>query len=180
MRQIIKSKGQVPIISNDDEIYLLKSHRCITKMKLLDIRDYQFEQVDSISYDSAKFYNSNKQDHYTEVKLTFIQVKDIRRNVNFIPFIYQDRTLENNNFLIYDISENQMSKPVCVNPPKKSMKYIYEDEQGFNCFSLCRTSDINEQESKGRKKKHADQKRQTAKYQLFLLFSEKVGIIQTN
>jgi len=100
--------------------------------------------------------------------------------VNFIPFIYQDKTLENNNFLIYDILENSISKSSCVNPPRKSMKYIYEDEQGYNCFSLCRTSDINEEESKVRRKKYGDYKKQTAKYQLFLLFSEKVGIIQTN
>jgi hypothetical protein len=98
-------------------------------------------------------------DFYTDIKLTFIQVKDIRRSVNFIPFIYQDRTTENNNFLIYDILTNTMNQPICINPPSKSLKYIYEDEQGYNCFSLCRTSDVNEEESKGFKKKYEGFKR---------------------
>lgn len=40
MRHIIASKSQVPIISMQDDIFLLKSHRCIERMKLLDIRAY--------------------------------------------------------------------------------------------------------------------------------------------
>ena len=99
-----------------------------------------------MSYDSARagYYD----DHFTDIKLTFIQVKDMRRNVNFIPFIYQDKSVNNNNFLIYDIIQSDVKCCVSVNPPKKSLKYIYEDEQGFNVFSLCRTSDINEEEIK--------------------------------
>lgn len=104
-------------------------------------------------------------------------MKDIRRNVNFIPFVYQDKSIDNNNFLIYDILENRLSSPACINPARRSLKYIYEDEQGYNCFSLCRTSDVNEEESKVRPKRSGI-KRQTAKYQLFMLFSEKVGIIE--
>ena len=32
-----------------------------------------------------------------------MQEKDVSLHVNFIPFIYQDKTVENNDFLIYDI-----------------------------------------------------------------------------
>jgi hypothetical protein len=78
-------------------------------MEIRSIRDYQFTAVDNLSYDSAKLSSASNDDFYTDIKLSFIQVKDIRRNVNFIPFIYQDRTTENNNFLIYDILTNTMN-----------------------------------------------------------------------
>lgn len=177
MNEIIKSKAQNPIIGANDTVYLLKSQRTLEKIKIWQIKEYQFKPVDSISYDSAKDSSMIYDDDYRDIKLTFIQVKDIRRNVNFIPFIYQDRSVENNTFLMYDILQESMSDPICINPPKKSLKYIYEDEQGYNCFSLCRTSDVNEEDTKSLKKKFRGYKKQTSKYQLFTLLSEKVGII---
>jgi hypothetical protein len=88
----------------------------------------------------------------------------MRRNINFIPFIYQDKTLDNNKFLIFDIFENSLSTPVYINPTSKSQKYIYEDDEGYNCFSLCRTSDVNEEESKSKRRLFEGYKKQTAKY----------------
>jgi len=72
MSHIVKSKGNRPIISADDDVYLLKSMNCIHKTKINEIRDYQFEQHDNISYDSAKFSNMSQDDFYSDIKLTFI------------------------------------------------------------------------------------------------------------
>jgi len=69
-----------------------------------------------------------KEEFYKDIKLTFCQVKDNQRTINFIPFIYQEKTIENNKFIVFDIKQNQLGQDVSVNPPVKSLKYIYEDE----------------------------------------------------
>jgi hypothetical protein len=61
------------------------------------------------------------------------------------------------------------------------MQYIYEDDNGYNVFQLCRTSDIIEEDIfKWYSKRGGlprDMKKQTAKYQVFSLSKEKLGII---
>jgi hypothetical protein len=81
----------------------LKSYKQLSKVNFKEVRDFQFKQEDIISLESAKPSQVSWQDDfYTDIKLIFIQVKDVEPNINFIPFIYQDKGLENNNLMVYD------------------------------------------------------------------------------
>ena len=63
--------------------------------------------------------------------------------INFIPFIYQEKNnLENNKFIIYDIAKNSFEASEPINPSQKRRPYLYEDDDQFNVFVICRTSDI--------------------------------------
>ena len=46
-----------------------------------------------------------------------------------------------------------------MNPPAKSLKYVYEDEQGYNYFALCRTSDVVEGDETDKKTMQSAQAR---------------------
>ena len=60
-----------------------------------------------------------------------------------MPFIYQGfQSIENNKILIFDIYKFKVEYDESINPSKVSQKYIYQDTTGFNCFSICRTSEL--------------------------------------
>ena len=63
------------------------------------------------------------------------------------------------------------------NPNIKSQQYLYEDEQQFNVFSLCRTSDLYEDKIKNSKGIDYDV-RQRIKYQIFTYYTEKLGYFE--
>lgn len=44
--------------------------------------------------------------------------------------------------LIYDINLAQFVKNVDVNPNAANLQYIYMDDQGFNCFKICRSNEL--------------------------------------
>ena len=68
--------------------------------------------------------------------------------------------------LIYDIVNDKISNCISVSPSIKSQPYLYSNRD-FNCFTMCRISDVFEE---GRKI-------QRAKYQLFTIFQEKLGML---
>jgi hypothetical protein len=70
-----------------------------------------------------------------------------------------------------------MSEPVCINPSEESMECLHIDDQGYNCFSICKSSKVEPDDPyEGIDLSHKIPK-QNARYQVFALFSEKVGII---
>jgi len=50
--------------------------------------------------------------------------------------------MENNKMIIFDIIENEIKVNLSSNPSQKNQKYMYEDDQQFNVFVFCRTSDV--------------------------------------
>jgi hypothetical protein len=143
MQSIFRSKGTIPIVGDNDDIQLIKSYKQLAKVNFKEVRDFQFKQEDIITIESAKPSQiSWQEDFYTDIKLNFIQVKDIESNINFIPFIYQDKGLENNNFLVFDILQNRLSEPICINPSEDSQEQLFVDDLGFNCFSICKSSNV--------------------------------------
>lgn len=77
-----------------------------------------------------------------------------------------------NKLIVYDIIANEPSEIISINPSLKSFDTIYEDENGYNKFLICRTSDVEEKPTFG------GGIYQKARYQLLTLYSEKVGRIQ--
>jgi hypothetical protein len=65
-----------------------------------------------------------------------------------------------------------MSEPLCINPSEESLEHLFIDEQGYNCFSICKTSNVDTRQDSYKRV------RQKARYQIYALFSEKIGIIQ--
>ena len=51
--------------------------------------------------------------------------------------------------MVFDIYKGTIAEPDPINPSKVNQKYVYVDKQGFNCFSICRTSDILEEKIDG-------------------------------
>lgn len=118
-----------------------------------------------------------KEDFYKDIKLNFIQVKDIEPDIFFIPFIYQDKGSENNVIIVYDFISGTMSQPTCINPSEESVESLHVDQHGYNCFSIVKTSKVETEELDKDSKKIPHQQ---ARYQIFALFQEKVGIIQVD
>ena len=143
MEAIFESKCKIPLVGEEDEIHLVKSQDQLAKVQFKEVRDFQFREEDEITNESAKPSQiSEKEDFYTDIKLSFIQVKDIEPDIFFIPFIYQDKGLENNTILVYDFVQQKMSEPVCINPSEESMECLHIDDQGYNCFSICKSSKV--------------------------------------
>ena len=105
-------------------------------------------------------------------------MSDEKSLINFIPFIYQhSHDSETNRLMIFDTYRNTIVCNQSVNPSPENVKYLYEDEQGYNTFYLSRTSDIFESEERKNWEEGIGPnfKRQMAKYQVFSLYTEKVG-----
>ena len=106
---------------------------------------------------------------YKDLKLSFCREPSEKTQINFIPLIYQEsQNLETNKLLVYDIFKNTFEINQSCNPALNCQKYLYEDDQQFNVFVLCRTTDVfNDKDN------HV--KRQRAKYQIFSFYTEKLG-----
>lgn len=44
----------IPIVRDDDNIFLLKSYKQMTQVKFREVREFQFKQIENISHESAK------------------------------------------------------------------------------------------------------------------------------
>ena len=112
---------------------------------------------------------------FTDIRLTFCKASDEKMKINFVPFIYQEyKTIRQNRMMIFDIYKGVIAEPDPINPSKVNQKYVYVDKQGFNCFSICRTSEILEERISDGSLLRI---RQQAKYQLQTLYTEKLGRI---
>ena len=169
------------MIDEDDEVQVLKSSMETQNVPWHVIRAYQLQQTktDIIVEDLLKDemdYNGAPPP-YRKIKLTFPTILRKKANINFISFIYQEsQNTDRNSFINFDIFQNCLTAPITISPSNESKAYLYQDEQGFNSFQLCRTSDVYEQvdsvKSFGQEKK---MKRQMVRYVFFFLFSEKIG-----
>ena len=53
--------------------------------------------------------------------------------------------------MIFDILKNEFVYSISNNPNMKSQEHLYEDDNQFNVFALCRTSDVYEEKVKAKK-----------------------------
>lgn len=97
--------------------------------------------------------------------------------MNFIPFIYQEKNNSIlNKLIVYDICNNDASNILTMNPFEKQKDYLYENENGYNKFLLCRSSDMYEQPVQGKLLDNQKNRiHSKVKYQVFALYSEKIG-----
>ena len=80
--------------------------------------------------------------------------------------------------MVYDIFQRKLVGHISLQTEATLSKYLYEDDSGFNCFNICRVSDIVEEKVKKRAKGYNKGFRsQKTKFQLFILFKENIGII---
>jgi hypothetical protein len=70
-----------------------------------------------------------------------------KTQINFLPFIYQEKNNSNmNKFIVYDILNNKPTQFLSMNPYENERDYLYENENGYNKFMLSRCSDMYEQQ----------------------------------
>ena len=86
----------------------------------------------------------NDQENDRKVSLTFIKHDQIDLpDVTNIPFIYQEHlNLTHNFMMMLDITgeEPRLKNFTHMNPSSEDFEHLFENEQGFNCFIMCRSS----------------------------------------
>ena len=71
--------------------------------------------------------------------------EDDKTQINFLPFIYQEKNNSDlNKFIVFDICNNEPTECLSMNPSEKQKDYVYENENGYNKFLICRSSDMYE------------------------------------
>ena len=80
-----------------------------------------------------------------------------------------------NKFIVFDICNNAATEFLSMNPSEKQKDYVYENENGYNKFLICRSSDMYEQPTGSRTPAGQSSIYSKAKYSVFTLYSEKIG-----
>lgn len=76
------------------------------------------------------------------INLTFELCYDNKSNINFIPFIYQEKkSLQTHHLCVFDIEKMMVIKHTCINSNKNCRKFLRYNEFGFSIYNLTRTSD---------------------------------------
>ena len=70
-----------------------------------------------------------------------------------------------------------MMKAINISPSSETKDLLYKDEEGFNTFSFCRTSDVFEEDQITVLRYQT--KKQMVRYAYYALYSEKVGRIKS-
>lgn len=97
--------------------------------------------------------------------------------MNFIPFIYQEKNNSIlNKLIVFDICNNKPTAFMSVNPYQSSQDYLYENDNGYNKFMICRSSDMYEQQASSKILTTSQSSvHSKVKFQVFTLYSEKIG-----
>lgn len=100
--------------------------------------------------------------------------------MNFIPFIYQEKNNSIlNKLIVFDICNNKPTAFMSVNPYQSSQDYLYENDNGYNKFMICRSSDMYEQQASSKILTTSQSSvHSKVKFQVFTLYSEKIGRLQ--
>lgn len=183
MEQIFSSNGRREIVGSEEKVLLIKSYDKFEFIKFNEIKEYQFvkeepkEKLENDQMYQTKQKSSSVSHGYKEMYLTFTKVlPDAHFKMDYVPFIYQERA--NNNFnklIVFDIYNNSLGEYISINQTPKNENYIYEDEDGYNVFMLCRTS---EPQMLSGKAYTNPIDIQSARFQVFVLYTEKIGRIQ--
>ena len=157
----------------------MKSYHSFVSMKLCDIKEFQFD-VHGHQKDTCNIVKgSEKTCSYRDVSIALPpkELLDSQEYVDFFVFIYQEKSNnDNNKLIVFDISEFIQPEHYSINASPQSCDFLFEDEDGYNTFLITRTSDIDYNETP--KLNHLHKNIQKARYQIFTLYSEKVGRIQ--
>ena len=113
-----------------------------------------------------------------KIHLTFAKQQRIKASINFVTFIYQESVSTKNNCLMcFDICKGDMEEPINISPTKEFRDLLYKDEYGLNAYSLCRISDVEDNDSEMSVTRN---KKQMVRYAYFVLYSDKIGRIKSN
>lgn len=137
-------KQRTPVLDLDCEVMLLKDARTLRKIKYREILEHQYGgDVADGDYTTREVNDQQKESNYNHIKLTFCTFTDEALHMHYFPFVYQEAfNVENNRLLIYDTELKQLAEPVQINPALPNWNLMLEDKDGFNCYSVCRTSDL--------------------------------------
>ena len=80
-----------------------------------------------------------------QIRLTFIKHDEIDSNeAKIIPFSFQvHQNHQSNRIIYYHIEKEELVNPIKINPSSKNVEHLYEDDEGYNCFTTCRSSNYN-------------------------------------
>lgn len=97
------------------------------------------------------------------MKLSFQKLRNEKQVQNFVVLVYQEyQDITHNQMLVYDIYQKKLVGHTSLQTEQRLAQYLFEDDQGFNCFNICRVSDIVEEKpkrkGKGYPKAFKDQK----------------------
>jgi len=143
----IKGEKDIVLVDPNDFVYIIKSMFTVEIIKLKEIEEYQFGNNTGGEIYTYREGNMPTQSNseFIEIKLTFPNLTDDRVNINFIPMIYQHiNNIDCNRLLIYDVIQEEFATPIHINPTFLNQKLMYTDESGYNCYSICRTSDVDQ------------------------------------
>jgi hypothetical protein len=150
MKEIIESKRKIPLIQDDDEVLVLRDFRrqqmvpwrLVKQYQMFDLSDIRIKELLSTELQSYEFLRENPKIH-----LTFAKQLKIKASMNLISFIYQEAHTEKHSYLLlFDIPRCQILNRLSV--ASKTPDLLFKDEMGFNTYSLCRTSNVQEGENK--------------------------------
>lgn len=100
---------------------------------------------DVIRFEELVDYQSNHPQK-GHLNLTFQMCQDNKTQLEFVPFIYQERkTIDTHSFCIFNIESMRVVKSDCILPHMKLRKYLRLTEAGFANYQLTRTSDCFDQ-----------------------------------
>ena len=131
MIKIYNSNGDQEILRNDDNVIILKRWNCFETIKFTDIKQYQFKELyekqkqDDDSGDE-KMDDQYQSQYLEKVNTDFIELsltlckfeENEKQQMNFLPFVYQEKNNSNvNKLIVYDICNNEPTEFLAMSPP---------------------------------------------------------------
>lgn len=128
------------LISNEQDIYLVQDNDLLGSEELV-LQKYlqivKYSQLVQLLQDEQQ--NSN-------IHLTFETLLDMRKKIEYLPFIYQEKkSLASHNLLVLDINTMQVAGKACINSNLTIREYLRKSPAGYAMYTLTRTSDIFDQ-----------------------------------
>lgn len=147
MIKILASNGKIEVINENEEVLIIKSFNDFSTIKFIDIQEYQISSDDSLKNDDEFSEDDTETTKYQNIELTVpsIGCENDKFLLNFIPFIYQERNSSENKFILFDITKSEATEIISIQPSPNNREFLYEDENGYNSFMICRSSDVFEE-----------------------------------
>ena len=141
-----KSVDEVMDLGNDNSNPIIHMEQKVTIICENDFAgDKESEILPKYSREMTfkELIDMQKEEQTWNINLTFELCYDNRSNINFIPFIYQEKkSLMTHHLCVFDIEKMRVVKHFAINPVKFSRRFLRYNEYGFAIYTLTRTSDV--------------------------------------
>jgi len=143
-----KSYRDVEELSQDNHQSLIQMDQDVTIIKdndLLGNDEVIFQKYTQVvTFRELVELQHGKQDHH--IHWSFETLYDMRQNIEFLPFIYQEKkTLASHHLLVLDVNTMTIIAKTCINSNLNIRKFLRYSEAGYAMYSLTRTSDLFDQ-----------------------------------